>query len=59
MTTPRKRQYRKLSAEARAALEGKVPVVEKETEKTAKPKSTWRPAPKKSAKKPAKTKSKE
>lgn len=59
MTTPRKRQYRKLSAEARAALAGAVPVVEKETAKTAKPKSTWKPATKKSTKKPAKTKSKE
>ena len=59
MTTPRKRQYRKLSAEAREALKGAVPVVEKETAKTVKPKPTWRPAPKKSTKKPAKTKSKE
>ena len=59
MTTPRKRQYRKLSAEARAALEDTVPVVEKEIAKTAKPKPTWRPTAKKSAKKPAKTKSKE
>ena len=45
MTTPRKRQYRKLSAEAKEAMEAPAPTVEKVT--IIKPK----PAAKKSAKK--------